>query len=164
MRAGVLERTTVEALQGAGVGGRLEREGLVHGGLSLAFDGRRERVDLSELTGGGTVTVYGQTKVTQDLVAARLDAGADLRFEAEAIAIEGIDSDRPNAGSSTVRAVSRARRHGRLRRRMRRLPRDLPPKRAGPRREHVRKDLSVRVARHPFGDAADRRRAGLREP
>jgi p-hydroxybenzoate 3-monooxygenase len=95
VRAGVLERTTVDALKGAGVGDRLEREGLVHRGLSLAFDGRKERVDLSALTGGGTVTVYGQTKVTQDLVAARIDAGADLRFDAEAIAIEGIDSEQP---------------------------------------------------------------------
>jgi p-hydroxybenzoate 3-monooxygenase len=95
VRAGVLEQTTVDELKGAGVGGRLEREGLVHRGLSLAFEGRQERVDLFGLTGGRTVTVYGQTKVTEDLVAARVDAGADLRFEAEAIAIEGIDSERP---------------------------------------------------------------------
>jgi p-hydroxybenzoate 3-monooxygenase len=95
VRAGVLEQTTVDALEGAGVGDRLAREGLVHRGLSLAFDGRQERIDLAALTGGQTVTIYGQTKVTQDLVAARLDAGADLRFEAEAIAIEGIDTEQP---------------------------------------------------------------------
>ncbi len=96
VRAGVLEQTTVDLLKDAGVGDRLEREGLVHHGISLAFADRRERVDLHALTQGKTVTVYGQTKVTQDLVAARIAAGADLRFEAEAVAVEGIDSRRPS--------------------------------------------------------------------
>ena len=96
VRAGVLEQTTVDLLRDAGVGDRLEREGLVHHGIALAFSGRHERIDLHALTGGKTVTVYGQTKVTQDLVAARIAARADVRFGAEALAVEDIDSPHPS--------------------------------------------------------------------
>ena len=36
IRAGVLEQTTVDLLDEAGVGARMHREGLVHGGFELA--------------------------------------------------------------------------------------------------------------------------------
>ena len=42
-----------------------------------------------------TITVYGQQEVVKDLIAARLDAGGELRFEAAATAIEGLDGERP---------------------------------------------------------------------
>ncbi|UCE30348.1 MAG: FAD-dependent monooxygenase, partial [Burkholderiales bacterium] len=76
IRAGVLEQGTVDLLDEAGVGERLHREGLVHDGTQLCFDGRRHRIDFAELTGGKTVTVYGQTEVTRDLMDAREAAGA----------------------------------------------------------------------------------------
>jgi p-hydroxybenzoate 3-monooxygenase len=95
VRAGVLEHGTVELLREAGVGERLQREGLVHHGLELRFGGAGHRIVLSDLTDGRTITVYGQQEVVKDLIAARLDAGGDLRFEASAVSVHGLDSERP---------------------------------------------------------------------
>lgn len=95
IRAGVLEQGTVELLDSAGLGERLHREGLSHEGFSLRFNGRNHRIDMAELTGGKSVTVYGQHEVVKDLVAARLAAAGDLRFEVEATQVEGLDTDRP---------------------------------------------------------------------
>ena len=53
---------------------RAHREGLVHGGIELAFGGERHRIDLTSPT-GKTVTIYGQTEVTLDLMNARRAAG-----------------------------------------------------------------------------------------
>ena len=44
VRAGVLEQGTVDLLRDAGVGERMDREGLVHEGIELRFDGERHRV------------------------------------------------------------------------------------------------------------------------
>jgi hypothetical protein len=79
VRAGVLEQGTVDLLTEAGVGDRLHQEGLVHHGLELRFDGRGHRIDLSELTGGRAITVYGQQEVVKDLIAARVDAGESTK-------------------------------------------------------------------------------------
>ncbi|MGB9182745.1 MAG: 4-hydroxybenzoate 3-monooxygenase [Solirubrobacteraceae bacterium] len=95
IRAGLLEQGTTDVLREAGVGERLDREGLVHGGIYLNFDGRRHHVAISELTGGRTVTVYGQTEVVKDLIAARLASAAPLHFEASEVSIDGLDSDEP---------------------------------------------------------------------
>ena len=84
VRAGVLEQGTVDLLVEAGVGERLLREGLVHGGVELQFGGERHRIDFAELTGGRTITVYGQQEVVKDLIAARLATEQPLIFEAEA--------------------------------------------------------------------------------
>ncbi|MBL8675548.1 MAG: FAD-dependent monooxygenase, partial [Rhodospirillales bacterium] len=70
IRAGVLEQGTVDLLAEAGVGDRARREGLVHDGTEIVFDGRRERIDFRGLT-GKAVVVYGQTEVTKDLGEAR---------------------------------------------------------------------------------------------
>lgn len=95
IRAGVLEQGMVGLLHEAGVADRLEREGLVHDGVSLAFDGSLHRIDLKTLTGGKTVTVYGQTEVTQDLVEARQALGRPTIYEAEDVALHDIDTDHP---------------------------------------------------------------------
>jgi len=95
VRAGVLEQGTVDVLTETGVGDRLHREGMVHRGLELRFGGRGHRIALSDLAGGRAITVYGQQEVVKDLIAARLEAGGELRFEAEATAIEDLDGDRP---------------------------------------------------------------------
>ncbi len=87
IRAGVLEQGTVELLRAAGVAGRLEREGLVHEGLELRVDGEGHRIDLAGLTGGRTVTVYGQTEVVKDLLQARDGHGAPLLFEVADVAL-----------------------------------------------------------------------------
>jgi p-hydroxybenzoate 3-monooxygenase len=94
VRAGVLEHGTVQTLREAGVGERLDTEGLVHEGLNIRFGGRTCRLNLEELT-GRYVTVYGQQEVVKDLIAARVKAGGDIRFGVGHVALDGIDSDRP---------------------------------------------------------------------
>jgi p-hydroxybenzoate 3-monooxygenase len=89
VRAGVLEQGTVDLLRAAGVGERLEREGLVHEGLELRFDGRAHRIALSELTGGRAVTIYGQQEVVKDLIDARLAVGKPLLFEVGDVQVDG---------------------------------------------------------------------------
>jgi p-hydroxybenzoate 3-monooxygenase len=88
VRAGVLEQGTVDVLTETGVADRLHREGMVHRGIELRFGGERHRVALSDLAGGRAITVYGQQEVVKDLIAARLDAGLPLLFEAGATAID----------------------------------------------------------------------------
>jgi p-hydroxybenzoate 3-monooxygenase len=94
-RAGLLEQGTVDLLNELGAGARLAREGLVHHGLALRFEGTSHRIPLSDLTGGKTVVIYGQTEVVKDLIAARLAGGRYIRFEAEALALEGLDTSSP---------------------------------------------------------------------
>src|SRR5829696_8998639 len=85
IRAGVLEQGTADLLAEAGVADRLKIEGLVHTGIELAFGDRRHRVPLQELADGKTVTIYGQTEVTRDLMEARAAAGAPAFYEAEEV-------------------------------------------------------------------------------
>jgi p-hydroxybenzoate 3-monooxygenase len=96
VRAGVLEQGTVDLLEAADVGERLRREGLVHEGLELRFERRPHRIPLAELTGGRTITIYGQQKVVEDLIEARLAAGGDLRFEVEDVAVRDIETAAPS--------------------------------------------------------------------
>jgi len=94
-RAGLIEQGTVDLLAELGVDARLRREGLVHGGIELRFAGQGHRIAMDELTGGRTVTVYAQTEIVRDLVAARLAEGGPLHFETEATAIKDLDGKRP---------------------------------------------------------------------
>jgi len=94
IRAGVLEQGTVDLLAQAKAGERMLKDRLVHDGVSLAFAGRSIRVDLKELT-GSSVSVYGQTEVTKDLIDALTVAGAKLVFEAAEVSIEGFDRRNP---------------------------------------------------------------------
>jgi p-hydroxybenzoate 3-monooxygenase len=94
-RAGILEQGTVDVLREAGAGERMDREGLPHDGIELRFDRRRHRVDFPALTGGRSVMVYAQTEVCKDLIALQLKEGGPLLFEAEALAVEGADTDSP---------------------------------------------------------------------
>jgi p-hydroxybenzoate 3-monooxygenase len=95
IRAGVLEQGTVDLLRDAGVGERMDREGIVHGGIYLQYDGERHHVPMSELTGGRGIVIYGQTEVVKDLIAARVAAGLPLLFEVSEVAVRDVDSDRP---------------------------------------------------------------------
>jgi p-hydroxybenzoate 3-monooxygenase len=94
IRAGVLESGTVRLLEQAGAAERLHREGLPHEGFRIAFEGRDGRVDLKGAT-GKTVTVYGQTEVTADLMALRRASGAPSVYEAADVALHGFDGDKP---------------------------------------------------------------------
>ena len=95
IRAGVLEQGMVDMLREAGVAGRLDREGQVHDGVNFAFDGTLHRIDLKHLSGGKTVTVYGQTEVTHDLAEARQALGRTTIYEAEDVALHDIDTAAP---------------------------------------------------------------------
>lgn len=95
VRAGLLEQGTVDLLRDNGLAARLDREGLVHRGMALAFDGERHRIDLAGLAGGKVVTIYGQTEVTRDLMDARAASGAPTVYEAQAVTPHGFDGDAP---------------------------------------------------------------------
>ncbi|UCO95925.1 4-hydroxybenzoate 3-monooxygenase [Metapseudomonas lalkuanensis] len=95
IRAGVLEQGMVDLLREAGVSERMDREGLVHDGFELAFDGRREHIDLKGLTGGKTVMIYGQTEVTRDLMEARAACGARSFYNAANVQPHDLKSDAP---------------------------------------------------------------------
>jgi p-hydroxybenzoate 3-monooxygenase len=94
IRAGVLERGTVDLLIEAGVGERMLRERLVHDGFALGFADRSVRVDLRAMT-GDAVSVYGQTEVTRDLTEAREAQGGKLVYEATHVSVGRFDTARP---------------------------------------------------------------------
>ena len=95
IRAGVLEQTTVDLLQQAGVARRMQQEGLPHDGVELCFGGQRHRIDLLGLT-GKRVMVYGQTEVTRDLMDARSESGEPIVYDADEVTVEGFDSQQPS--------------------------------------------------------------------
>jgi len=83
IRAGILEQGMAELMRRAKVSERMDREGLLHDGILLAFDGRMERIDMAALTGGKQVLVYGQTELTKDLYDAVLkDENINVIFRA----------------------------------------------------------------------------------
>ncbi len=96
IRAGVLEQGTTDLLDEVGVGQRMHAEGLVHHGFELLYAGKRHRIDLAKHTGGKHVTVYGQTEVTRDLMAARTAAGLPTVYEASNVSIHHFDSKQPS--------------------------------------------------------------------
>lgn len=96
VRAGVLEQGMMNLLRQAQVGERMDREGLIHEGINIAFADRLERVDFPRHTRGNVVMVYGQTEITHDLMKAHVDeAGGNVHYEAPALGVEDIDSTRP---------------------------------------------------------------------
>ena len=95
IRAGILEQTTIDLLDAAGVGERAHAEGLPHDGIELLFEGKRHRIDLARLSGGKRVTVYGQTEVTRDLMDARAAAGLRTHYQASDVSLHGIDGTKP---------------------------------------------------------------------
>jgi p-hydroxybenzoate 3-monooxygenase len=94
IRAGVLEQGTVDVLERAGVAARLRAEGLVHDGVEIGFRGQRHRIALKSLT-GKSVTVYGQTEMTRDLMDARESSGAPSIYEADDVQLHDIGGAQP---------------------------------------------------------------------
>ena len=95
VRAGVLEHNTVEILCRYGLADRLKQHGLRHDGLWLSFGGTRHHIDMSELTGGKAITVYGQHELVRDLIQARLSAGLPLEFNIAKLSLHDIDAEAP---------------------------------------------------------------------
>ena len=95
VRAGVLEQGTVDLMHAMGVGAGVQQAGLRHEGLYISFLGQRHRINLTELTGGKAITVYGQNEVVRDLIEARTETRRPLYFEAEHVGVDDLDSSQP---------------------------------------------------------------------
>ncbi len=91
VRAGVLEHGTAETLREAGVGERMDAEGMPHEGTELRFRRQRHRIDFIELT-GRSIVVYGQQEVVKDLIAVQPE---QVRFEVTGVDVTDLDTDRP---------------------------------------------------------------------
>jgi p-hydroxybenzoate 3-monooxygenase len=94
VRAGLLEWTTVELLQEAGVGARMMRDGLVHDGFDIVFANGRHRIDLKGLT-GRSVLVYGQTELQKDLVQARAGEPGAVLWQVGEVVLQDWDTHQP---------------------------------------------------------------------
>ena len=94
VRAGLLEQGTVDLLREAGLADRLDREGLVHEGFELRFDGGPHRLPFAELT-GWTTCMYGQQEVVKDLIRAREAAGGQLHFGVDDVALLDVETAAP---------------------------------------------------------------------
>ncbi|PCI53341.1 MAG: 4-hydroxybenzoate 3-monooxygenase [Alphaproteobacteria bacterium] len=95
IRAGVLEQGFADLMRKAGVGERMDREGEVHDGFEIAYNGKRVRINLNELTDGDTVIVYGQTEVTRDLMDARVKSGQYSVYEARNVQPHDLTEEHP---------------------------------------------------------------------
>mgnify|MGYP002662161837 FL=1 len=95
IRAGILEQVCIDLMDEAGVGERMHKEGLVHGGIEMLYDGQRHRVDLNKYSGGKNVMVYGQTELTHDLMDARAADGLTTIYEARNAAVHDFDTAKP---------------------------------------------------------------------
>ena len=94
IRAGVLEFGAVNLLREAQVNARMDREGLVHDGIEIAFNNQRHRIDLKGLA-GSSVMVYGQTEMTKDMMDARDAAGGTMIYKDEDVSIHDLDTHTP---------------------------------------------------------------------
>lgn len=94
VRAGVIERVTMDLLDEAGVGGRMHADGLVHEGVQICVDGVRHRISFKEMT-GKAVMVYGQTELTKDLMDGRAAVGAPTVYAAYDVSLHDFLGKRP---------------------------------------------------------------------
>ena len=96
IRAGVLEQGTVDLMREMGLAERMQREGAVHHGIELRFDGEGHRIPLSDLTNGRSIMLYAQHEVLKDLSAARLQQDGDILFNVSDVQLSDISSDQPH--------------------------------------------------------------------
>jgi p-hydroxybenzoate 3-monooxygenase len=94
IRAGVIEKVTMDLLDEAGAGARMHADGLVHDGVQICVDGVRHRISFKEMT-GKSVMVYGQTEITKDLMDERAASGAPTVYGADEATPHDFFSDRP---------------------------------------------------------------------
>ena len=95
IRAGVLEAGTVSLLREAGVGDRMDREGMPHDGCFVTDEDLMVRIDFKALT-GSQVMVYGQTEVTADLYGAQDAMGTTILHDVSDVVIHDADSSAPH--------------------------------------------------------------------
>jgi len=92
VRAGVLEQGTVDLMTAMGVGHGVHQGGLRHEGVYISFNRQRHRIDLSGLTGGKAITVYGQNEVVRDLIDTRVATSRPLYFDCDNVSVHDLDS------------------------------------------------------------------------
>jgi p-hydroxybenzoate 3-monooxygenase len=73
----------------------MKREGLVHHGIELRFNGAGHRIDFEELT-GKAIIIYAQAEVIKDLIDARLAAGGDVLFEVDDVSVHDFEGEHPS--------------------------------------------------------------------
>lgn len=95
VRAGLLEQNTVDLFHDLDIADRLGREGMLHKGVNFQFDGIKHRISFAGLLDGRCITIYGQQEVIKDLVKASLERGIEIKFEAEAKHVNGIETNLP---------------------------------------------------------------------
>jgi p-hydroxybenzoate 3-monooxygenase len=95
VRAGVLEQRTVDLLVQAGIGSRLQQEGMQHHGIEIRFNNKAHRINFNELTDGKGITIYGQQEIVKDLINARLSAGGEIRFDVSDVCLQELESEKP---------------------------------------------------------------------
>ena len=96
VRAGVLEQGTVDLMREAGVGTRLQQQGMRHEGIYVRFGGVRHRIDMAGLTGGRAITIYGQHEVVKDLIAARVASARPLYFDVSGVSVHELNTRAPH--------------------------------------------------------------------
>lgn len=94
IRAGVLEVGSCNEFRAAGVGDRMDREGLIHSGTGISTESARFRIDLEERA-NGKLMVYGQTEITADLYKARDEMGGVIIQEAADVKLHDVDTEKP---------------------------------------------------------------------
>jgi p-hydroxybenzoate 3-monooxygenase len=94
LRAGLIEDWVANLLIDTGVGERMQREGMVHDGIYIAFNGELRHIDFHKLI-GKRVTIYGQQEVVKDLIARRLSDGGEILFEVQDTTVHDFDTDEP---------------------------------------------------------------------
>jgi len=96
IRAGVLEHGFADLMREAQCGKRMDKEGEIHDGIEIAYNGMRKRVDLNALTGGNSVVVYGQTELTRDLYDAREKTNGNVIHLVEDVQLHDLKTDTPS--------------------------------------------------------------------
>ena len=104
IRAGLLERHSVDLIRALGLGERMDREGMVHHGFNLRHRGGTHYFAYEP---GVWMTIYGQQEVVKDFIAARLAAGTPIAFEAADVACTISKARGPRSGSGPVRKRAR---------------------------------------------------------
>jgi p-hydroxybenzoate 3-monooxygenase len=94
VRAGVLDRITVDVMGRLGLDARLHRDGLAHAGTTLMFDGETFHIDFAALA-GSPVTVYGQSEVMKDVFDAAEERGLKVVFDADDVRQHDVETERP---------------------------------------------------------------------
>src|SRR6266851_3511366 len=94
IRAGLIEQWVIDLLTETGVGDRMKREGMFHGGIHLNFAGSLHYLNFKELV-GRSVAIYGQQEIVKDLIARRLADGLPILFEVSDTSVHDIDGKAP---------------------------------------------------------------------